>query len=352
MFVPSQAILDHEQLVVRRGRRSGLTIAVAIHSSALGPALGGARMRHYPDWRDGVADALRLAEGMTYKCAVAGLDHGGAKAVVVLPTTAAPDAGERRAALLDLGDVVESFGGAFTTGPDIGTGPLDMVTIAERTSHVCCRPAGYGGSGDSSTPTARGVLAAIRATLGHRFDVPDPRGRRITLIGLGSVGALVAAELAAAGARLLVTDVDPAKRALAGSLGATWSEPAAALTAPADLLVPAAVGGLLTPESVPGLRSDAIVGPANNQLSAEPVADLLHARGIVWVPDYVVGAGGVVHAATVELHGGSGAAALAAVDRIGDTVSDLLKVADRDGVPAQRAARTLADARLAAADRT
>jgi leucine dehydrogenase len=340
---------EHEQLLVRRGDRSGFPIVVAIHSSALGPAIGGCRLRHYPDWWDGVADALRLSAGMTYKNAVAGLDNGGAKSVIVAPDDRPLDPDARRAALLDLGDLIQELDGVYATGPDIGTSPLDMVTITERTQHVFCLPAAYGGSGDSSPPTARGVYAAIRALCGHRFGTADPTGRRVVVIGLGSVGSLVARMLADAGAHLVVTDVDPAKRALAHELGATWSAPDEAIGVEADILVPAAVGGLLTREAVPALRCAAIAGPANNQLATDGVADLLHQRGILWVPDYVVSAGGVIHATAVEQRGVPVAAALVAVDRIGATVTELLGAAERAGDTPHRAARRMAEARLAEA---
>jgi leucine dehydrogenase len=340
----------HEQLIVRRGDRSGFPIVVAIHSSVLGPAIGGCRLRHYPDWRNGVADALRLAEGMTYKNAVAGLDNGGAKSVIVAPDDRPLDPDRRRAVLLDLGDIIEALDGVYATGPDIGTGPLDMVTIAERTRHVFCLPAVHGGSGDSSPPTARGVYAAIRAVCAHRFGSAGAAGRRVGLIGLGSVGSLLARMLADAGADLVVTDVDPAKRELARELGATWTAPEDALRIEADILVPAAVGGLLTREAVPELRCATIAGPANNQLAADGVADLLHQRGVLWVPDYVVSAGGVIHATAIEQRGVPVAAALAEVDGIGATVTELLGAADRAGNTPHRAARRIAEARLAKAD--
>jgi leucine dehydrogenase len=339
--------MEHEQLVVRRGARSGLTMMVAIHSSALGQPIGGCRLRHYPDWRDGMADALRLSRAMTYKNALADLTHGGAKAVIVAPAPEPLNGNVRRAALLDLGDLVESLDGRYATGPDSGTGPDDMLTIAERTEHVFCRPAAYGGSGDSSPPTARGVLAAVRATLAHlKVEIA---GSRIVVLGLGSVGVLAAEHLAARGARLVAADLDAAKRPAAQRLGATWSHPDEAVRLPTDVLVPAAVGGLLTPALVPELRCAAIAGPANNQLTDDSAAELLRQRGICWVPDYVVGAGGVIHATGVERRGESPAEALAAVDRIGDTVARVLAAADEAGITPHEAALRLAEARLTGA---
>lgn len=337
------SMFTHEQLIVRRGGRTGFTLVVAVHSSVLGQAIGGCRLRHYARWEDGVTDALGLAEGMSYKCALAGLEHGGGKSVIVNPSRDAPTGDLRRAVLWDLGDVVASLGGVYATGPDVGTGPDDMVAIAERTSHVFCLPAARGGSGDSGAPTARGVLAAIRAACAHRFGSADLAGRTVTVIGLGSVGGRIARALDEAGAKVTGSDVDPAKRPA--------MTPAEALRAPADVLVPAAMGGLLTAAAVAELRAAVVVGPANNQLAGDSVADLLHARGVLWVPDYVAGAGGVVHAVAIERDGRSVEAALAAVDRIGATVTSVLRSAADAGISPHEAARRQAEARLSAAPR-
>jgi len=330
---------------VRRGPRSGLPIVVAVHSTALGQAVGGLRMWHYPDWRDAQADALRLSRGMTYKCAVAGADKGGGKTVVALPSRT--DDQLRRAALLDAADAIDSLGGRYATGPDVGTGEPDMDVIAERTSHVFCRPASSGGSGDSSPHTAAGVVATLRALVGGSVT-----GKRFAVVGLGRVGGAVATALAADGADLVLSDVDAGKRALAEQLKATWDEPAAALTADVDVLVPAALGGVLTEAVVPELRCAIIAGPANNQLADESVADLLHERGILWAPDYVVGSGGVVNALAVELDGSGPARAAELVEGIGATVAALVADARRAGITPARAARDRAEARLRAAAAT
>ncbi|GAA3455343.1 Glu/Leu/Phe/Val dehydrogenase dimerization domain-containing protein [Dactylosporangium matsuzakiense] len=296
--------MEHERVVIRRGVRSGAVIIIAIHSTARGPALGGCRIARYPDWRDGLEDALRLSAAMTAKCAAAGLAHGGGKTVVV---------GERGAGVLhDVGDLVEELGGAYATGPDVGTGPDDMEEIATRTTHVFCRPSA---SGDSSPATAAGVLAALRVIGGTSFAV----------MGLGHVGARVAGRLLDAGHRVVVSDVDESKRALFPA--AEWVAPERILEADVDVLVPAALGGILTPSSVPRLRCRAVAGPANNQLDRPETAELLRARGIVWAPDHVVSAGGVIYATEVELHGSAPAAAMARVEAIGDTLRRLL---DRD----------------------
>jgi leucine dehydrogenase len=294
---------DYEQVRVTRGRRCQLPIIVAIHSTLRGPAIGGCRLWRYPDWWDGLADALRLAEGMTAKLASAGLAHGGAKTVVALPMDAALPTGAARGDLMrDVGDVVESFGGSYATGPDVGTSPEDMAVIGEHTRHVFCRPEAVGGSGDCSPYTAAGVLAAIHAVCAELDGQREVRGRRITVLGLGHVGTHLARLLAARGAVLTVTDTDPARRVLADELGATRVSLASAATLAADVLVPAALGGLLTGELAGQLRCRAVVGPANNQLADPGVARLLAARGIRWVPDHLASAGGVLYAVARELH--------------------------------------------------
>lgn len=322
-----------DRLVLRRGPRSGQTIVVSLDSTRLGPALGGLRLQAYPTWQDGVADAARLSAAMTVKAALAGLDHGGGKAVVALGTGSAADwTGRRRAELLtDVADVVETLGGSYVTGPDIGTGPADMDFLHHLTPHVLCRPETSGGSGNSSRPTATGVLAALDAVCAHRFPGRDPATLSFSVLGLGHVGTLVAGELAARGTRLLVTDVDERRREAAAAWGARWTDPEEALRAEVDVVVPCAVGGLLTPTSVAQVRCRAVVGPANNQLDHGTTADLLAARGITWVPDQLVSAGGIVSAVARERLGASVDDADAQVRRIGDRVTHVLQAAEAHG---------------------
>jgi len=266
--------------------------------------------------------------------------------VIALPAGTTPDPDLRTAALHDAGSVIEELGGHYATGPDVGTGPDDMVTIGHRTSHVFCRPVSAGGSGDSSPGTAVGTVAALRAVCRARFGTADPAGRSFAVIGLGRVGGRVARLLAEAGAKLTVTDVDPAQRSLADELGATWTTPEEAVTAPVDVLVPAALGGLLTPTSVAALRCAAVAGPANNQLDTPATADLLHARSILWAPDYVVSAGGVISATAVELHHESPPQVASRLDAIADTLTSVFLAAERDGVTPSAAATAEARRRV------
>ncbi|GAA3395382.1 Glu/Leu/Phe/Val dehydrogenase [Cryptosporangium minutisporangium] len=332
-----------------------MPIAIAVHSTALGPALGGCRLWTYPDWRDGIEDALRLSSAMTAKTALAGLANGGGKTVVALPPGTHLDVDDRRAVLHDVGDAIEAFGGRYGTGPDVGTGVDDMVTIGERTDHVFCRPASHGGSGSSSPGTAAGVVAALRATVAHLSGPADPAEHSpqapvekssFAVVGLGSVGADVARRLAVAGARLVVSDVRPDAKALADELGAEWVAPEEALTAEVDVLVPAALGGVLTPALVPQLRCRAVVGPANNQLASPDVAGLLHDRGILWAPDYVASAGGIVHAVAVELYREPEYVVAARIERIGETLTEVYRMAAESGVAPATAAEALVAAKL------
>nr|BFE71108.1 hypothetical protein GCM10020092_044090 [Actinoplanes digitatis] len=249
-----------------------------------------------------------------------------------------PGAVDRRAVLHDVGDVIAGLGGAYATGPDVGTGPDDMAVIGERTAHVFCRPDGAGGSGDSSGHTAAGVLAALRVLCAERFGSADLSARSFAVLGLGRVGGRVLRLLADAGASLVAADVDDGKRGLAVAAGAAWVGPPECLAAEVDVLVPAALGGLLTARTVPRLRCAAIAGPANNQLDESATAGLLHDRGILWAPDVIVSAGGIIHAVAVELRGESAARAAARVDGIAGTLAGVLRAARAaDSTPAAAA---------------
>ena len=345
--------LDHEELLVRRGRRSGLYAVVAVHSTVRGPSLGGCRMLSYDDTRAGVRDALRLARAMTAKSAVADLPLGGGKGVIMLPPAATPlDPDRRRAALLDFGDAVEMLDGRYVTAEDVGTSDTDMEVIAERTPHVAGLAPARGGSGDPSPWTALGVAAAIRVAGERAWGSGSLHGRRVAIIGLGQVGGRLARLLAEAGAELVLADVDPAKRSLAEELGAAWVDPAAALRADVDLLAPCALGGLLDHETVPELRCRAVAGAANNQLRADDVADLLHARGVLWAPDFVVNAGGIINIAVeLEPAGYDARRAEAQVLAIGETLRRVLADADAGAITPLAAAQELARVRLEEARR-
>jgi leucine dehydrogenase len=297
----------------------------------------------YDDNRAAIRDALRLSEGMTYKSAVAGLPLGGGKGVIVLKPGEALDAKRRRAALLDFGETVERLGGTYVTAEDVGTSTRDMTVIAKATGHVSGLSRRAGGSGDPSPHTALGVLHAIEATAERALDSVSLKGRAIAVIGLGHVGLRVAKLLSKAGAKLVVADIDPAKRAEAARLGARWTTPAKAMSAAVDVLVPCALGGVLDHETVPRLQTPAIAGAANNQLASSDVADLLRDRGVLWAPDFVANAGGIVNIAVeFEPRGYDPGHAATRVAGIGDTLRRIYDDAGATGTTPLRAAMALA----------
>src|SRR4051794_20759243 len=285
---------------------------VAVHSTARGPALGGCRMWTYDDSRAAVRDVLRLSRAMTFKAAVAGLPLGGGKGVIMLRPEEASLTPERREAVLqDFGDTVDALDGAYLTAEDVGTSEPDMEVISGQTKHVTGLASG---SGDPSPWTALGCEVAIRVTCERAFGTDDLNGRRIAVIGLGSVGGRLAEMLHEGGAELVVADVNQSKRELAERLGATWTDPHSALTADVDLVAPCALGGILNDETVPALNCKAIAGAANNQLASEALDHALAERGILWAPDFVCNAGGIINNA-VELE-----AAGASAERAGNKV--------------------------------
>lgn len=341
--------LDHEKVLVSAGRRSGLPVVVAVHSTALGQAVGGCRMWRYGTWTDGLHDALRLSSAMTMKCALAGLPLGGGKSVIALAPDTVLTPALRTAVLHDLGDLIDALGGSYGVGEDVGTTADDMDVIAERTPHVYGRPTAAGGSGEPSTPTALGVYASIVTTCERIFGTPDLAGRTVTVLGLGQVGSRLTERLVGDGAKVAVTDLDAGKQRQAASLGADWVALEEAATLPTDVLVPAALGGLLTHDLVPLLQCRGIVGPANNQLADDTVADALAARGILWAPDYLVNAGGVVAGYHLEMGSRDQAQADAAVRAIGQTLREVYDRADAAGTTPFAAARDVALDRIAAA---
>ena len=335
--------LDHEALVVRRGVRSGVYTVIAVHSTVLGPALGGCRMTSYASAAEAVRDALRLARGMTYKSAAAGLPLGGGKSVIAME----PEV-DREAMLLDLADGVEGLGGQYIAAEDVGTKPADMELIHTRTDHVVGLPPERGGVGDPSPFTAAGVEAAMRACVAKRFGTADFEGRTVAIVGAGSVGEGLARMLAEQGARLIIADINEAKRGLAEELGARWSDPESAMIAEVDVLAPCALGGVLDEATIPALRCQIVCGAANNQLAREDLADDLHRRGIVYAPDFIANAGGIIHAA--EEHAGEHDPDRVArrVEGIHDVIAEILDASEAGGRTPLTAAYEIAGRRLEA----
>jgi leucine dehydrogenase len=339
------ALDSPEELVAHRGDRSGLQLVIAVHSTALGPALGGCRMWHYEQSGEGIEDALRLGRAMTLKAAAAGLDLGGGKGVICLPN-GAPEGEQRRAALLDFADAVESLEGRYITAEDVGTDTEDMALIAERTSHVVGLPPAQGGGGDPSPLTARGVERAIRACSSHALGSSELRGVRVCIVGLGHVGTALARRLKASGAELLVSDIDPGRQPAADELGARWVDPESAVGIDCEVLAPCALGEAVDEANVDALRCRILCGSANNVLADESLAEHLQRRGIVYAPDFIANAGGLINV-YAELHGHDAVRVDELVDSIGDTVGRILQEAEEAGTTPLAAARALARRRLA-----
>lgn len=327
---------EYQEIRVREGKRSGLTMAIAIHKTVDGRSLGGCRFEPYVSADDAIVDVKRLARAMTFKAAVAGLRLGGGKGVIASAPDSPPDAYHRRLALRDFAELVESFEGQYITAQDAGTSEEDIAYMARFTNHVAGRPRADGGSGDPSPYTAHGVEVAIRASLRGEL-----AGRHVIVIGLGHVGSKLAQRLSDAGAQLTVSDVDPDKRRLAEQWGARWLEPHHAITAEADVFAPCALGGVLDLETVANLHVSVVAGAANNQLATDATADALRERGIVWAADFVTNSGGLIAVAD-ELHGFNAERVERSIERIGEALQEIYARAAAAGTNTLIAAQELA----------
>ncbi|MEM8789531.1 MAG: Glu/Leu/Phe/Val dehydrogenase dimerization domain-containing protein [Pseudomonadota bacterium] len=295
MELTDVAAPEHARVVRVAAQDLGLIGFIAIHSTALGPAAGGLRMRAYDSEAAALEDVLRLSRGMTFKNAAAGLPLGGGKAVIL----GDPKTQKTPAMLAAFGRAIDSLGGQYWTAEDMGMTPADMAAVARGTDYVAGLETGAFASGDPSPITARGIFNAIRTTARHAFGSDDLAGTRIAVQGLGHVGRGLSRLLCDAGAWLTVADVDEAAaRAVAGETGAAMVAPAAILAAEVDILAPCAIGAVLNADTIPGIAARAVAGGANNQLAHPEDADRLAARGILYAPDFVVNGGGIINVAT------------------------------------------------------
>ena len=338
---------DGETVVMHRDGESGGWIFVCLHSTRLGPAGGGTRMQVYGTPAEALEDAMRLSAGMSRKLAVAGLPFGGGKAVIAVPEI--PGGDRRRALFLRYGDLVASLGGTYRTSSDMNTGEADMDIIGERTQYVFGRSVEAGGSGSPAPPTAVGVYHGIRASLSHVFGSDDLEGRIVVVQGAGGVGSPLVDHLANAGASVVVTDVDLERaHAVAARVGGAAVPADQIFETECDVYAPCAVGGTLSTETVPRLRCRIVAGSANNQLAEPEAAELLHARGILYAPDYVINAGGAIAIVGLEQLGWSKSELDTSLARIGETLRQIYKQADERGISTAAAADILADERLKA----
>jgi leucine dehydrogenase len=314
---------------------------VAIHSTALGPAVGGTRLWTYSSEQDAINDGLRLARGMTYKNALAGLPCGGGKSIVMR----AAEEQNRERLFRAHGRLVESLGGKYITAEDVGTSPADMEWVRKETSYA----AGLeGGSGDPSPKTARGVFRAMQAAAKHRWGSDSLAGKSVAIQGCGHVGYYLASELAVAGAKLVVADVAPGKvDRVVREFAATAVDPDQILSVNADVLAPCALGGIINDQTIPHLRVEVIAGGANNQLLEAYHGNELEQRGILYAPDYAANAGGVINGCCREMLGWDEERTTAKIDAIYDTLLSIFEIARMQGIPTYRAADQLAEHRLA-----
>ena len=336
----------HEQVVFAADPASGLRCIVAIHSTAIGPSLGGTRFKAYPTEAAAVTDVLRLSRAMTYKNACAGLDHGGGKAVII------GDPAQLRSEALfrAYGRVIASLGGRYITACDVGTKPADMAIIRRETPWVTGMDSADGGSGDSGVLTAWGVFTGIKVCLARVHGEPSPAGRHIAIQGVGKVGRRLAEHLAADGARLTLADVNEAAvTELAARLGADIAPVDRVHAVACDVFSPNALGAVLNDDSIPELACRIVAGGANNQLADERHSKLLHERGVLYAPDFVINAGGVIQISD-ELHpsGHSPERAKAKTELIADRLTEIFDLAEAEHVDTATAAERVAEQRIRA----
>jgi leucine dehydrogenase len=340
-FFDTIADMGHEQVVLCHDRASGYRGVIAIHDTTLGPALGGTRFWNYRTDEEAIVDALRLSRGMTYKNAVAGLNLGGGKSVII---------GDNRTTSREMifrahGRFVDSLGGRYVTAEDVGTTVEDMDFVHMETTYVT----GIGSkSGDPSSVTAHGVFRAIEASACQKWGSDSLEGRTIAVQGCGHVGFHLAKELHAAGAKLLVTDIDATRiKRVVDATGATVVGLAEIYSVQADIFAPCALGGIINDDTIPQLQVEIVAGAANNQLLEDRHGDVLEERGILYAPDYVANAGGVINVYS-ELTGWSRDRALRKADEIYETVLSVFRMASDTGIPSYKAADRVAEQRIAA----
>lgn len=338
-----------ETVIIRHDRPSDAWIFIAVHSTRLGSAMGGTRMKSYPDIDAALRDAMRLAEGMTFKFAASGLPFGGGKAVIGVPADLEP---KSRAPLLRrYGALLKQLGGLFRTGPDVGTTPADMDVIAETGApYVLARTAGAGGTGDPGPFTALGVITGIAVACEHVFGESSVRGRRVLVQGAGDVGRSLINYLREAGAEVLFSDIDEGVvRHFRDKLGLRFVPPEAVYHTECDVFAPCALGSVLNANTIPQLNCRAVVGSANNQLDSRKDAEALRSRGILYAPDYVVNVGGVIAVLGLETKGWS---KLMAEEEVADSVRRILRrifeLAKAENTTTEAAARKIAENRLSA----
>jgi len=334
---------DYEQLVFCQDEASGLKAIIAIHDTTLGPALGGARMWTYASEENAIEDALRLARGMTYKNAAAGLNLGGGKTVII----GDPFKDKNEEMFRALGRFIQGLNGRYITAEDVGTTVTDMDLIHEETNYVTGISPAFGSSGNPSPVTAYGVYLGMKAAAKEAFGSDSLEGRAISVQGLGNVAYKLCEYLHNEGAKLVVTDINQAAiDRVVNDFDATAVVPEEIYSQEVDIFAPCALGAILNDETIPQLKAKVIAGSANNQLQDSRHGDYLHELEIVYAPDYVINAGGVINVAD-ELYGYNRERAMKRVEGIYDSLEKIFAISKRDGIPTYVAANRLAEERIA-----
>ncbi len=333
---------DHEQVVFCNDRDTGLKAIIAIHNTNLGPALGGCRMFDYASEEDALVDVLRLSRGMTYKAAASGLNLGGGKAVIIGDPKTQKTEGLFRA----FGQFVNSLNGRYFTAEDVGTTVRDMEYAFTETPYVTGIPKAFGGSGDPSPYTAYGVLQGIKASAKYQFKADSLKGIKIAVQGLGSVGGYLVDYLVEEGAKVKIADIDKERVTLYSKKhDLEVVNPSEVITTSCDILAPCAMGSVINDETIENLKCKVVCGGANNQLEEDRHGDMLRERGILYAPDYVVNAGGLMNV-VVELEGYSGSRAKDKTIEVYHHLMSIFKIAEERNLGTHKAADLLAEERI------
>ncbi|GGE10562.1 leucine dehydrogenase [Marinithermofilum abyssi] len=334
---------DYEQLVFCQDKESGLKAIIAIHDTTLGPALGGTRMWTYKSEEDAIVDALRLARGMTYKNAAAGLNLGGGKTVII----GDPKKDKNEAMFRAFGRFIQGLNGRYITAEDVGTTVEDMDLIHEETRFVTGISPAFGSSGNPSPVTAYGCYKGMKAAAKVAYGNDSLQGKVVAVQGVGSVAYHLCKYLHEEGAKLIVTDINKENMERAvRDFGAETVDPDKIYEVDCDIFSPCALGAIINEETIPLLKCKVIAGSANNQLKEDEHGDLLKEKGIVYAPDYVINAGGVINVAD-ELLGYNRDRAMKKVEGIYDTILKVFEIAKRDNISSHKAADRMAEERIA-----
>ena len=333
---------DYEQLVFCQDKQSGLKAIIAIHDTTLGPALGGTRMWTYASEEAAIEDALRLARGMTYKNAAAGLNLGGGKTVII----GDPRKDKSEALFRAFGRYIQGLNGRYITAEDVGTTVADMDLIHEETDFVTGISPAFGSSGNPSPVTAFGVYRGMKAAAKEAFGTDSLEGRVVAVQGVGNVAYTLCEYLHKEGAQLIVTDINKeAVNRAVETFGARAVDPAEIYGVECDIYAPCALGATINDETIPQLKAKVIAGSANNQLKDARHGDMIHEMGIVYAPDYVINAGGVINVAD-ELYGYNQERAMKKVEQLYTTIEKVIEISKRDGIPTYVAADRMAEERI------